>query len=81
MTLITCKWVDIVVSKDFRHTISFLFDTCDMTVHRFVGDEYGYLSVLKYEEGIMELLPYHIPPNLIAGNWIAFRYLVYSRFI
>ncbi|XP_059302303.1 uncharacterized protein LOC132054273 isoform X2 [Lycium ferocissimum] len=34
----------------------------------FVGDEYGYLSVLKYEvrEGSMELLPYHIPPNLIA---------------
>ncbi|XP_047270758.1 syntaxin-binding protein 5-like isoform X6 [Capsicum annuum] len=39
------------------------------THHMFVGDEYGYLSVLKYEgrEGSIELLPYHIPPNLIAG--------------
>ncbi|XP_069155299.1 lethal(2) giant larvae protein homolog SRO77-like isoform X4 [Solanum lycopersicum] len=36
------------------------------THYMFVGDEYGYLSVLKYEEGIMELLPYHMPPNLIA---------------
>lgn len=38
------------------------------THHMFVGDEYGYLSVLKYEgrEGSIELLPYHIPPNLIA---------------
>ncbi|XP_055829528.1 uncharacterized protein LOC129898851 isoform X2 [Solanum dulcamara] len=36
------------------------------THYMFVGDEYGYLSVLKYEEGIMELLPYHIPPNLIS---------------
>ncbi|WMV33462.1 hypothetical protein MTR67_026847 [Solanum verrucosum] len=36
------------------------------THYMFVGDEYGYLSVLKYVEGIMELLPYHMPPNLIA---------------
>ncbi|KAJ8552924.1 hypothetical protein K7X08_020317 [Anisodus acutangulus] len=38
------------------------------THYMFVGDEYGYLSVLKYKgrEGSMELLPYHIPPNLIA---------------
>ncbi|XP_006338830.1 uncharacterized protein [Solanum tuberosum] len=41
---------------------SIIYDTHYM----FVGDEYGYLSVLKYEEGIMELLPYHMPPNLIA---------------
>ncbi|MCE2054901.1 Lethal(2) giant larvae protein 1 [Datura stramonium] len=38
------------------------------THYMFVGDEYGYFSVLKYEgrEGSMEVLPYHIPPNLIA---------------
>nr|XP_016505761.1 PREDICTED: uncharacterized protein LOC107823585 isoform X2 [Nicotiana tabacum] len=43
---------------------SMIYDTHYM----FVGDEYGYLSVLKYEsrEGSLELLPYHIPPNLIA---------------
>lgn len=66
-----------------RSAVSFSFDTCNMTVCRFVGDEYGYLSVLKYEgrEGSIELLPYHIPPNLIAGNGSAFRNLVYSRFI
>lgn len=82
MTLITCKWVDIVFQRIFVYcTIKFVFDTGDMAVHRFVGDEYGYLSVLKYEsrEGSLELLPYHIPPNLIAGNGIAFRNLVYSR--
>ncbi|KAL0402919.1 UNVERIFIED_CONTAM: Syntaxin-binding protein 5-like [Sesamum radiatum] len=39
----------------------------------YVGDEYGFVSVLKYdaEEANILQLPYHVPPNLIAGNWIS----------
>ncbi|EYU26793.1 hypothetical protein MIMGU_mgv1a0006321mg, partial [Erythranthe guttata] len=38
------------------------------TNYMYVGDEYGFLSVLKYdtEEGNIVQLPYHVPPNLIA---------------
>ncbi|KAL3834832.1 hypothetical protein ACJIZ3_009568 [Penstemon smallii] len=38
------------------------------TQYMYVGDEYGYLSVLKYdaEEGKIDQLTYHVPPNLIA---------------
>ncbi|PIN06027.1 Tomosyn [Handroanthus impetiginosus] len=38
------------------------------TNYMYVGDEYGFLSVLKYdaEEGNISHLPYHVPPNLIA---------------
>ncbi|KAK4403399.1 Syntaxin-binding protein 5 [Sesamum angolense] len=34
----------------------------------YVGDEYGFVSVLKYdaEEANILQLPYHVPPNLIA---------------
>lgn len=36
----------------------------------YIGDEYGFLSVLKYdsEERTILQLPYHIPANLVAGN-------------
>uniref|UniRef100_A0A5B7BCF9 V-SNARE coiled-coil homology domain-containing protein n=1 Tax=Davidia involucrata TaxID=16924 RepID=A0A5B7BCF9_DAVIN len=38
------------------------------THYMYIGDEYGFLSVLKYdaEEGKILHLPYHIPANLIA---------------
>ncbi|CAL5322708.1 unnamed protein product [Camellia sinensis] len=38
------------------------------THYMYVGDEYGFLSVLKYdaEEGKILQLPYHIPANLIT---------------
>lgn len=38
------------------------------TQFMFVGDEYGFLSVLKFdaEEGKIHQLPYHIPANLVA---------------
>lgn len=37
---------------------------------RYLGDEYGYLSVLKFnfEEGNIQQMPYQIPADLIAGN-------------
>ncbi|KZV34948.1 hypothetical protein F511_04922 [Dorcoceras hygrometricum] len=44
------------------------FSVIPSTHFIYVGDEYGFLSVLKYdaEEGIIIQLPYHIPPNLVA---------------
>lgn len=41
-----------------------------MDMFRYIGDEYGFLSVLKYdaEEGKVLQLPYHVPANLVAGN-------------
>ncbi|CAA2983226.1 isoform 5 of syntaxin-binding 5-like [Olea europaea subsp. europaea] len=38
------------------------------THYMYVGDEYGFLSALKYdaEERKLLHLPYHVPPNLIA---------------
>ncbi|XP_057476584.1 uncharacterized protein LOC130764380 isoform X2 [Actinidia eriantha] len=38
------------------------------THYMYIGDEYGFLSVLKYdaEEGKILQLPYHIPANLIT---------------
>lgn len=40
------------------------------TNYMYVGDEYGYLSVLKYdfEEGNIQPMPYQIPPDLIADG-------------
>ncbi|KVI04855.1 Synaptobrevin [Cynara cardunculus var. scolymus] len=40
------------------------------TNYMYVGDEYGYLSVLKYdiEEGNIQHMPYQIPPDLIADE-------------
>ncbi|KAJ9553391.1 hypothetical protein OSB04_017436 [Centaurea solstitialis] len=40
------------------------------TNYMYVGDEYGYMSVLKYdiEEGNIQLMPYQIPPDLIADE-------------
>lgn len=40
------------------------------TNYMYVGDEYGYLSVLKYdiEEGNIQHMPYQIPPELIADE-------------
>lgn len=37
---------------------------------RYVGDEYGYFSVLKYdfEEGNIQHMPYQIPADIIAGK-------------
>lgn len=37
---------------------------------RYVGDEYGYFSVLKYdfEEGNIQHTPYQIPADIIAGK-------------
>lgn len=51
--------------------VAWLFIT--IVGYRYLGDEYGYLSVLKYdveEENILQLA-YHVPPNLIAGTWIS----------
>ncbi|KAI5670481.1 hypothetical protein M9H77_10845 [Catharanthus roseus] len=38
------------------------------TQYMYIGDEYGFLSVLKYdaEEGKVLQLPYHVPANLVA---------------
>ncbi|CAK9173541.1 unnamed protein product [Ilex paraguariensis] len=38
--------------------------------YMYVGDEYGFLSVLKYnaEEGKILQLPYHVPSNIIAAD-------------
>ncbi|GER54476.1 transducin family protein / WD-40 repeat family protein [Striga asiatica] len=44
------------------------FSVVSGTNYMYVGDEYGFLSVLKYdaeEEDLLQL-PYHVPPNLIA---------------
>lgn len=44
---------------------------------RYIGDEYGFLYVLKFdaEEGNLQQLPYYIAANVIAGNtfgtWLA----------
>lgn len=37
---------------------------------RYVGDEYGFLSVLKFDaqEGNLQQLPYYIAANVVAGN-------------
>ncbi|KAI3470889.1 hypothetical protein Pfo_027552 [Paulownia fortunei] len=44
------------------------FSVISGTNYMYVGDEYGFLSVLKYdaEGGNILQLPYHVPPNLIA---------------
>ncbi|XP_042032977.1 uncharacterized protein LOC121779672 isoform X3 [Salvia splendens] len=44
------------------------FSVISGTNYIYLGDEYGFLSVLKYdaEEKNIAPLPYHIPPNLIA---------------
>ncbi|CAA0811101.1 transducin family protein / WD-40 repeat family protein [Striga hermonthica] len=44
------------------------FSVVSGTNYMYVGDEYGFLSVLKYDaegEDLLQL-PYHVPPNLIA---------------
>lgn len=40
-----------------------------MIKFRYLGDEYGSVSVLKYdaEEGNLLQLPYYVPTNIIAG--------------
>lgn len=40
------------------------------TNYMYIGDEYGYMSVLKYdiEEGSIQHMPYQIPPDLIADE-------------
>ncbi|KAL8463043.1 hypothetical protein ACS0TY_033889 [Phlomoides rotata] len=46
------------------------FSVISGTNYMYLGDEYGFLSVLKYdaeEENILQL-PYHVPPNLIADG-------------
>lgn len=44
------------------------FSVISGTNYMYLGDEYGFLSVLKYdaEEKNIIPLPYHVPPNLIA---------------
>ncbi|KAG8390116.1 hypothetical protein BUALT_Bualt01G0050100 [Buddleja alternifolia] len=44
------------------------FSVISGTNYIYVGDEYGFLSVMKYdaEERNLLQLPYHIPPNLVA---------------
>ncbi|KAL1533424.1 hypothetical protein AAHA92_33309 [Salvia divinorum] len=44
------------------------FSVISGTNYIYLGDEYGFLSVLKYdaEEKNIAPLPYHIPPNLVA---------------
>ncbi|KAH6769097.1 hypothetical protein C2S51_014433 [Perilla frutescens var. frutescens] len=44
------------------------FSVISGTNYMYLGDEYGFLSVLKYdaEEKNIVPLPYHVPPNLIA---------------
>lgn len=41
-----------------------------MGLFRYIGDEYGFLSVLKYDADDRKILqlPYHVPANLVAGN-------------
>ena len=41
---------------------------------RYLGDEYGMVSVLKYdaEEGELTQLPYYVPTDVIAGNGFSF---------
>ncbi|KAL3650281.1 hypothetical protein CASFOL_006684 [Castilleja foliolosa] len=44
------------------------FSVISSANYMYVGDEYGYLSVLKYDAEGRDILhlPYHVPPNLIA---------------
>ncbi|XP_057786448.1 uncharacterized protein LOC131003899 isoform X2 [Salvia miltiorrhiza] len=44
------------------------FSVISGTNYIYLGDEYGFLSVLKYdaEEKTIVPLPYHVPPNLVA---------------
>lgn len=46
------------------------FSVICSTNYMYVGDEYGYLSVLKYdiEEGNIQPMSYQIPPDLIADG-------------
>lgn len=41
-------------------------------VHRYIGDEHGSMSVLKYDSEDAKLLwlPYHITANSLKGNFL-----------
>lgn len=41
---------------------------------RYVGDEFGMVSVLKYdaEEAKLMMMPYYVPTNILAGNGFTF---------
>jgi syntaxin-binding protein 5 len=41
-------------------------------LHRYIGDEHGSMSVLKYDSEDAKLLwlPYHITANSLKGNFL-----------
>lgn len=44
-------------------------------VHRYVGDEYGMVSVLNYsaDEGKLVQLPYYVPTDALSGMGFLFQ--------